>query len=256
MTPRGAGPPLWRRIADSLSQEIEAGTHGAEERLPSEGMLAARFGVNRHTVRRAMAALAEDGVVRVEHGRGTFVQPHRVEYAVGRRTRFSANVRGQNRRPAWELLRADIVPAGPALAEALALASQTPVIVLETLGRIDGRPVALSDHRSPAERFPRLIDAFRSEGSITAALRRHGVGDYTRRTTRLTARMPDAREADLLRLPRGVPVLVSEAVNVDADGVPIQWSHTRFAANQIEIVVEAEDPTLATADAPGGLASR
>ncbi|WP_051340281.1 phosphonate metabolism transcriptional regulator PhnF [Azospirillum halopraeferens] len=252
---QAGAPPLWRRIADRLGEEIDTGLWRPGDRLPSEAQLATRFGVNRHTLRRAVAELAAAGRLRVEQGRGTFVPPMPLLYRLGHRTRFSEAVLRQNRQPAWDLVRADIAPARGPVATALALRDGEPVIVLETLGTVDGRPVLLSDHRSPAERFPRLIDAFRSEGSITAALRRLGVEDYTRRSTRLAARPADPQEMRLLDLARGAPVLVSEGVNVDRAGVPIQWSLTRFAADRVEIVVDG-DPGDATAESPAAPPAR
>ena len=52
-------------------------------------MLSERFGVNRHTVRRAISTLVEQGLLRVEQGRGTFVAEDVVEFVVGERTRFT-----------------------------------------------------------------------------------------------------------------------------------------------------------------------
>src|SRR5215510_13171196 len=59
-----AGVTLWRRIADDLERAIAAGEIAPGERLPGETEIAARFAVNRHTVRRAIAELAGRGLVR------------------------------------------------------------------------------------------------------------------------------------------------------------------------------------------------
>jgi GntR family transcriptional regulator, phosphonate transport system regulatory protein len=83
------GVTLWRRIADDLERDIAGGAHAAGERLPGEVAIAGRFGVNRHTVRRALAELAERGLVRAERGSGTYVEAARLAYPIGARTRFS-----------------------------------------------------------------------------------------------------------------------------------------------------------------------
>jgi GntR family phosphonate transport system transcriptional regulator len=54
--PATGGVALWRRIADALEQSIAQGTFQAGSKLPAETEIAERFGVNRHTVRRAIAA--------------------------------------------------------------------------------------------------------------------------------------------------------------------------------------------------------
>src|ERR1700747_1726388 len=69
-----AGVTLWRRIADDLERAIAAGEIAAGEKLPGETEIAARFAVNRHTVRRAIAELAGRGLVRAARGSGTYVE--------------------------------------------------------------------------------------------------------------------------------------------------------------------------------------
>ncbi|MFT6671707.1 MAG: GntR family phosphonate transport system transcriptional regulator, partial [Afipia broomeae] len=53
------GVALWRRVADSIEQAIADGTYARDTRLPGELEIAEIHRVNRHTVRRALAALAE-----------------------------------------------------------------------------------------------------------------------------------------------------------------------------------------------------
>ena len=59
---RGQGVALWRQIADQIRQAISAGTLGADGKLPPEMVLSDRFGVNRHTLRSAIAALVQEGL--------------------------------------------------------------------------------------------------------------------------------------------------------------------------------------------------
>ena len=68
---RGVGVALWRQIADAIRHGIATGLADENRRLPPEAKLAERFGVNRHTVRAAIAALAHEGVLQSQQGRGT-----------------------------------------------------------------------------------------------------------------------------------------------------------------------------------------
>ena len=85
---RGGGIAVWSQIEAVIESEIRDGAHEPGARLPTEAALARRFEVNRHTVRRALAALEQKGMLRIEQGRGTFVQDHVFDYFVRRRTRF------------------------------------------------------------------------------------------------------------------------------------------------------------------------
>ena len=124
----------------------------------------------------------------------------------------------------------------------LGLAPGDEMIEIETQGHADGVPVSFAVHRFPGARFAALPDAFAASGSITAALASCGVGDYTRRATRLLARLPSEREARYLEQPASRPVLQTDSVNVDPDGVPIQRSTTVFAGDRVQILVADDAP--------------
>jgi DNA-binding GntR family transcriptional regulator len=73
----GAGmspAPQYPAIAEALRELITAKNFAPGELLPSEGELAARFGVARNTLRRALAVLDHDGLIRVVPGRGRVVR--------------------------------------------------------------------------------------------------------------------------------------------------------------------------------------
>ena len=89
---RQAGVSLWRQIAQTLEGEIKAQVLAPGRQLPTEAELAERFGVNRHTVRRGIAFLEQEGLLRVEQGRGTFVQERMVDYRLGKRTCLTENI--------------------------------------------------------------------------------------------------------------------------------------------------------------------
>lgn len=235
---RRGGEPLWRQIEQGLAAEIAAGHFKAGEQLPKEAELAARFQVNRHTLRRAMAALQEAGLVRVEQGRGTFVQEEVIDYPVARRTRFSENILRIQRHPEGRLIAAVVEPAEAEVAKGLGLGRGRPVVRLERLGMADGRPIGITSHYFPHHRFPGLIEHYRASGSITKALAAEGLADYTRKLSRVTAAMPGAEDARLLQQPRNQPILLVESINVDSEGRPVEYAHSRMAAIRVNLVFE------------------
>lgn len=236
---RGGGIAVWRQIATVLRDEIAGGIHLPGSRLPTEAELARRFGVNRHTLRRAVAALAEEGVLRVEQGRGTFVQPHLLDYEIGPRTRFSEIVARHDRAPAGQLLAAEEVPADAHVAAQLRVPAGTPCLRLESLHSASGAPLSVATNWFPLDRVPNLLAAYAETGSISRALARDGIADYRRRETRIAARPAAPEEAALLRQQAGRPVLVTESVNVDAAGRPVQYAVSRFACDRVQLVVNS-----------------
>lgn len=235
---RGRGLSLWRQIAGEITGDIQSGVLSAGDRLPPERVIAEKYQVNRHTIRRSMAALAEEGLIRIEHGRGTFVQDVVLDYRVGARTRFSEIVSRQNRTPHGRILRSETVRVSAAIARMLGDARRTRCLFLETLSEADGRPISIGTHYFPLPRFEALAALYEETGSITKALAQLGVKDYTRTKTRVMARLPEGDEAELLKQPRNRPVLVTEALNVDGDSKPIEYGIARFASDRVQIVVE------------------
>ena len=221
---RGAGATLWRQIVSALESDIKADKFAETDgRLPTERELTARFGVNRHTVRRALATLAESGLVRTEQGKGVFVNREVVDYPLGKRVRLTATLSAQQRTTAARILECVKEPAGQDARTALSLAPNADIWRVERQSSVDGEPFTLASHFFCAARFPRLGEAFEATASITEALKASGVDDYERQETRIYARPPTAEEIRRLALPRGRPVLVTESVNVDNEGIPKEF---------------------------------
>lgn len=235
---RGAGISVWRQIVLALKREMATGQFPPGARLPTELELARRFSVNRHTLRRAMSALQDEGLVRVEQGRGTFVQEQVIDYQIGRRTRFTDTITRIGRAPDGHLLKSRTGPGDATVLKQLDLSPGASVVMLDVLRRVDDRPIYFTTHYLPAERFAEIDMRYQTTKSLTAAFASYGVTDYFRKVSRITARMPTPEEAALLEQPRTLPVLITENVNVDVDGRPIEFTCARAAAARLQIVIE------------------
>ena len=234
---RRTGLTLWRQIGSAIENDILSGRCPAGEPLPTERELAQRFAVARQTIRRAMADLEQQGIITIQQGRGTFVLPT-ISYQLGKRTRFSANMLASGYEPSRELLACSQVVATAEVARNLELDEGAPAILAECIGRAAAVPILTSEHWFPHARFPGLVDALQETKSISAALSRAGVDDYTRRRTNITTRLPTSDEARRLEQPTDTPVLVAESVNVDQNGRPVDYAITRFAGERVSLCVE------------------
>ncbi len=65
--------PLYYQLASLLREKIIAGRYAAGDRIPTEAVLVEEYGLSRITVRQALRSLQEEGLIRREPGRGTFV---------------------------------------------------------------------------------------------------------------------------------------------------------------------------------------
>ncbi len=232
---------IWSAIAGTLTEEIAAGHYRPGDRLPTEAELAARFGVNRHTVRHALAALAERGLVHSRQGAGVFVAQRPTDYPLGRRVRFHQNVLAAGQTPSRRISRTETRPCDADEARALRLKAGDPVQVVEGVSLADGQPIAVFRSVFPAARFTDLLALVRGTGSITRSLAASGLTDYTRAETRLTAQLADPVLALALAVRSGAPVMRTLAVNVDPKGVPVELGTTWFAGDRVTLTV-ADQP--------------
>lgn len=235
---RARGLAAWRQVADSIEADISAGRLSPGGRIAPEAQLAERFGVNRHTVRRGLAALAERGLVRATQGSGTFVEARPLAYPIGLKTRFSEVMAKAGKEARGELVSAEHGKADVATAKALGLRAGAPVLDMLTINRADGAPLSLARTFLPLPRFLGLDETFAAKGSLTKAYKKFGLDDYKRLSTRITARPAAADEAQMLDVAPGRTLLIVTSINVDMDGAPIQSTQSRFVADRVELVIE------------------
>jgi GntR family transcriptional regulator, phosphonate transport system regulatory protein len=233
-----SGVALWRQVADGIERGIADGTFAPGERLPGETEIAETYRVNRHTVRRALATLAERGLVRAERGSGTYVEARRLAYPLRSRTRFSEIVGAGGHEPRGQLIDASEEAATRELARELGLKTGALLIRIESVRSADRTPLCVSTTWLSAERFPGAGEVFASVRSMTKLLAHYGVRDYRRASTKITAAIADATDAARLDLALGRPVLVVDSTDVDTDDRPLVTKRSRFAAERIEFLIE------------------
>jgi GntR family phosphonate transport system transcriptional regulator len=229
----------WREVETALSAEIREGRIAPGQRLPTEPELMARFEVGRHSIRRAVAGLEAQGLVRIRQGSGTYVREAPVlDYRLSERTRFSQNLLDQGREPSGLSLFEEEVLAPPHVAEALRLPPGEPVYNAVRLGLADDVPIHIANSYYPVRRFPGILEARRARRSLTSVLEEYGVTDYLRLRSVVVTRLPTPEEARLLDQPITQPVLVVRKVDADLSGVPITYSETAWAGERVQLSVD------------------
>lgn len=230
----------WQEILETLKLAIASGRYPRGSRLPTEAELASSFAVNRHTVRRALQMLRDDGLVEPRQGAGVFVTGQPRTYRLGRRARFSQSLEGQGRGLAMSLLGIEQRRTSTDELERFDMAGKRAFTVHAAFGirMLEGQPVALFYNLVPAGLVPDFPEALRQNGSITRALAACGIPDYTRKSTSLTAVAADAAQSRHLQCRRGDPLLRSDAVNVTPEGRVIEVGTSWFRGDSIRLVVE------------------
>lgn len=234
----GPGSRRWRQVAAALRAELGRGAIAAGLRLPPETALAERFGVSRFTIRRALAELHQDGLVRIEHGRGIFAADDLLPYRIGERTRFTELLREASLSPGRRVVGEAIVAADAEAAIALAVPPGTDLTAVEAVGEAEGRIISVGWTMLPRARFDGIGALVARTGSWTEALKAFGVADYRRRSTEVIGRLPSRRDSDRLRIPRTQPVLEVRKLDVTPSGEPVCYGIAVFAAHRVKLRID------------------
>jgi GntR family transcriptional regulator len=224
-----------------LTDRISSGQYRPGQRLGDERTLAADLGVSRATIRLALAALQDTGMVRRVPGRGggTFVAKGKIERDLSRIVGVPALLRSQGVVAGTRVLSARLAEPGDIAAQALRTRPGDLVVDLVRIRLADGSPFSLENAKLPAKRFPGLLE-LPLGGSVYELIEEHFDVKPARATERIevTAAAPD--EAMILDVEPGAPLLAITRTVTDDDGEPIEYSRDLFRADRTRIVVTTE----------------
>lgn len=217
----------YEEIAEYLRGLVAEAQPG--DRLPSDTELAARFSVSRMTARHAVQVLERQGLLRREQGRGTFVSPRPVPRLLGSPLSFTTSMQARGLTASSEVLEiAAEAPTGEDV-EALGLDPDEQVCVLTRLRLADGVPMAI-ERAVLAPDVRRVVDSI-ADASLHELFTRLGrVPTWAR--SRVSARLANAPERRLLKLPARGVILNENRIIYDQDDKPLEHTDTWYAAER------------------------
>jgi GntR family phosphonate transport system transcriptional regulator len=229
--------PLYKHVSFLLAEEIRR-QHKPGDSLPSEQELAKRYQVNRHTLRRALEELVNEGIVGKFQGRGTIVQQKLIDYSIHSGTHFTEILEKNGRKAESIVLRKVGIPAQGEIVELLKIAMGEPVALIETLRKMDGMPFSVVSHYLPLEKVFDVIRIYRG-GSLHRFLLDHYGIRVKRTLSMIRAMLPEQQDMKSLAIMGNSPVLQVKSINVDQEtGEPVELSVSRFKAVSTQLTVE------------------
>ncbi|MDT8894830.1 phosphonate metabolism transcriptional regulator PhnF [Halomonas sp. I1] len=241
---RQIAEPRYRTLADILAREVRADfTPG--ELLPAEAQLARRFGVNRHTVRRALDELVAAGLVTRHQGWGTQVVDRRLDYTLNAGSKVTHNLAEQGLATEARCLDQGMLRPPEGIARRFGYATDDRLLCVDTLRHVDGSPLMRLRHWFDPIRVPGWLDRYRG-GSTRALLDQHYGLRLRRRRVRLEALLADTDDTRLLQCPHRAPLLALTSDNVDADGVLVEVSVGRARADRLAYHIDFDHPLSPT----------
>jgi GntR family transcriptional regulator len=226
--------PLWHQAEMALRGLIESGEWASGSQIPNEDRLCEMLGISRITVRHAIRNLEEAGLLRREHGRGTFVRSTTVIAGVRGLTSFTDEMKTMALTAGTRLLDADRLPATEAMAEALEITIGDPVVRIRRLRLGNGMPIGIQNSHLPEARVPGLFDDAKSVTSLYGWLKEHcGIAPVKAKEVYRVGRVAEA-DAALIQQISGTPAFEVERIAYDVRG-PFEYTLSTMRADRYEI---------------------
>jgi GntR family transcriptional regulator len=251
---RGSGHPKYRLLRDALLaliRELPAGSG-----IPTERELCERYGVSRGTVRQALNQLEAEQRIDRYQGRGTFVARAKMDHIL-ELTSHTEVTRAHGMEPASRLVGVRRAPAEPDVANMLALAKGEEVVEIERVRLADDEPLATELLYLEAKRFDGIAAVLGESQSLYELLRaRYGV-ELAWADETIEAVVVPEREAGLLGIARGVPVLLLCRQSFDPIGRPIEFVRAHYRADRFRFRTRLQPPgKVPAAGLPPGMRLR
>lgn len=231
-----ASGPRYLQLRRRLDAAIDSGLLQPETPLPSEREIASLTGLSRVTVRKAIQALADDGVVVQRHGSGSYVAARlpRMQQSLSQLTSFTEEMarRGMETSDLW-LERGLFLPTPDEVA-ALGLKPGDSVARLARMRMAEGRPMAIERASLPVDILPNPTLV---EHSLYAALDDLGLRPV-RASQKITAINLDGRDAGLLDVEPHTAGLKIESTSFLSDGRVVEFTTSIYRSDTYDFVAE------------------
>ncbi|HZS81636.1 MAG TPA: GntR family transcriptional regulator [Stellaceae bacterium] len=220
--------PLYAQVRELIIGRMLRGDWRPGDILPSEGRLAAEFGVSQGTVRKALDEMAAQNLVVRRQGLGTFIARHSQQHALFHFFHIR-DERGVKELPTGRVLQLRQRKAERAEARRLDLPPRSAVWAMRRLRALRGKPVILERIALPAALFPGLelpLGRDLPDELYVLYQQRFGI-TVVRAEEKLRAVAADALDAKSLGVAEGTPLLEIDRLARGLDGRPVEWRLSR-----------------------------
>jgi GntR family transcriptional regulator len=216
--------PYYYQLLQLLERAIASGVLAPGEKIPTEAVLCARYEVSRTVVRQALSDLDRTGLVTRHKGKGTFVASPKVsEFVAQSLTSLHEDLSARGERLETKVLRLEVEPVSPHVAQMLELPATERIVLLERLRFLGGEPLVVTTAHMPYSLCAPILDLDMSDCSLFETYE-GALGHRLHRGTRaIESRIASAQIAEQLGVAEGAPVLVFSGVTYLEDGRPIEY---------------------------------
>lgn len=220
--------PLHTQIRDSLRTQILDGQYQQHDKLPSEKQLMESFGVSRITVRHALAALEQEGMVFKIPGKGCYVSKPKPTQQLARLQGFAESMGRQGYEAFNRLISLQTVSANAAMAAAFSLPVGAPLTEIQRVRYLDRQPISFDRTYVSVEIGQRLAREDLATRDIFLILENDYSIGLDHALLSIHAANADADLAAKLEIAPGDAVLQLERVTYTTEGAPLELDYVSY----------------------------
>ncbi len=243
MINRNSEVPCYSQLSEILLEQIRHEGVQQGGRLPTEDAISKKYKLNRHTVRHAIARLAEEGLVYTIKGKGTFLAKNKIPYKVSQKTQFTTSILQAGLHPDARLLDIYEITAGIEFSNRLNIPAADKVSVLEILRYADDIPFSHTTSFLSAKKFPGIHDLLNKDRSFSLyqLLQEHYGIEATRKSSIFEVSIPDDKDMENLQISPKTPLLVVKSLSEGQEGDIVEYCLSKFRGDLCSITVDFND---------------
>jgi len=254
---RRSGIPLYHQIQQRLLEQIQLGELKPDKPLPSIQQIAAQMGVSQMTVRQAVRALIELGVIYSRQGKGTFISGIKLERDFRYVHSFTEETLARGSRPSSRVLSFRIQPPSSDVKETLRLSDDEKIFSLRRVRYGDTVPMGIELSCLPMRLCPGLLQTFDPTTSLYEELaEQYGIQLMVTDEV-VEVGIVNADDAHLLQIAPQSPVFLFTRISYLENGTPAEHVQSVYRGDRYKVVNrltrakrELRTPLLASVPTP------
>lgn len=228
--------PIYLQLREVIRNKIEDGEYLPGMAIPSENDLAGTYGINRMTVRSAIDALVNEGILKRVQGKGVYVLGHKVERDLETLGGFTQTMRERNTNPHTKVLSKALRRAGDKYSLIFGISPEDEIYHIKRICSADDEPVSLEDIYIPRYVVPKLEGIDLGVFSIYEVYDFYGIQPVKAWQT-LDLTTLEQKDARMLGIDAGLSVMLFECTSYDDRGRVIEFSRSYTRGDKVNFSV-------------------
>lgn len=233
--------PLYHQLYRILLDKMTSGIWKPGDLIPSEKVLGQQYQLSRITVRQTLQQLAADGYLSREQGRGTFVSQPKIQHGPEGAFGLTGYLRAHGYTAGWRLLSLEKVAAPEKVATVLRLKEDQPVLMIRRFRLADQDVIGIHRVYVPYPTAVGVKREYLEQGESSLHYMEECMGLALSHSHRsVSAIAASERDASLLGVSVGFPLLQIERTTIGLDDVPVEYLRAVYRGDRFEYYLRLE----------------